>query len=271
MPKVKVGDINMYYEVHGDGEPLVMIGGGGNTAGEYSKLIPLYSSECKLILFDNRGAGQSDAPDIPYTMEMLADDLAGLLDAIGIDVAHIQGTSLGGGVALMFALRYPERVTSLILTSTRCEEPYAVMPDAEFTKTLTAMPEMSPEVKAREYPRLFITREFANENPAIIQEIFERKAEHPSPSHGVRRQLKATSGPIYERLPEIKAPTLVIHGEADRAVPVENAKILASRIPNAELIIFKNAGHILIEAGEEPDRTLLDFLRRHSHKIKKGV
>lgn len=263
MPKVKVGDINMYYEVHGQGEPLVNIGGGGNTTAEYSRLIPLYSSEYKLVLFDNRGAGQTDAPDIPYTMEMLADDLAGLLGALSIDAAHISGFSLGGGIALMFALRYPERIISLILRSTRCEAPHAVMPDAEFTETLAALPQMPPEVKAREYPRLFVTREFADKNPAIIQEIFERKAEHPTPPHGFMRQLQATSGPIYERLPEIKAPTLIIHGDADRAIPVENAKIMASRIPHAELVILKNAGHILFEAAEETDRIILDFLRRH--------
>jgi 3-oxoadipate enol-lactonase len=270
MPKVKVGDINMYYEVHGKGEPFVMICGGGGSTGDFARLIPIYSPEYKVVLFDNRGSGQTDAPDIPYTMEMIADDLAGLLHAIGIDSAHIYGTSFGSVVAMYLALRHSEKVRSLILTSTACGGQHMIMPAAEVLKTLTAIPKMPPEEGATETLRLFITQRFANDNPAIMQRIKEHMMARPASIHGYIRQQWAAQASmaagVYERLPEIKAPTLVINGELDQVTPAENAKILASRIPNTEFVILKKTGHLLLEAGDELNRIILDFLRRHRTK-----
>ncbi len=263
MPKVKVGDINMYYELHGEGEPLVMICGGGGSTQDYHSLIPLYSREYRLVLFDNRGSGQSDAPDIPYTMEMLADDLAGLLDAIGVKAAHVSGISFGGGIAQYFALRYPERVLSLILRSTSCDPP---RPSAEAAQALAEMTKLPPLERAKAMMGRLVTSQYAERNPDIVQRMAERIIEHPAPPHGVMRQRQAEGEPICQRLAEIKAPTLVIHGDSDQLIPVENARILASRIPNSELVIFENTGHILLEAENELNRITLEFLRRHSPK-----
>ena len=267
MPKVKVGDINMYYEIHRSGEPLVIIGGGGVSTEACTELIPIYSPEYRLVLFDNRGSGRSDAPDVPYTMEMFADDLAGLLDVIDISSTHVYGVSLGGGIAQLFTLIYPDRVRSLVLCSTHCGGLHMVAPDAEITKTITNLAQANPEERAETMTRLCMTPEFATRNPGIMQGRKERMLKQPAPSQGVMRQQQASCATdIYKRLPEIKAPTLIIHGDADRLIPVENARIMASRILNAELVILKNAGHILIEAGNEPNRIMLDFLRRHSYK-----
>ncbi|MFC1948371.1 alpha/beta fold hydrolase [Chloroflexota bacterium] len=126
MPYAKVDDINMYYEVHGDGEPLVFINACGTSVEFFYRYIPVYSSEYKLILFDNRGAGRSDVPDSPYNMEMMADDVAGLLDAIEIASAHIRGISLGGMIAQHLVLRHPKKVKSLILASTTCGGPQSI-------------------------------------------------------------------------------------------------------------------------------------------------
>ena len=266
MPTVKVGDINMYYEIHGSGEPLVIIVGGGASTELCAELIPTYSPEYRLVLFDNRGAGRSDAPDIPYTMEMFADDLAGLLDVIDIGSAHVSGGSLGGGIAQCFTLMYPDRVRSLVLSSTHCGGKHIVAPDAEVTEIMTNLAQANPEERAETMMRLNVTPEFAARNPGVMQEMREERARQYAPSHGITRQLQASCAiDIYERLPEIKAPTLIIHGDADRLVPVENARIMASRIPNAELVILKNTGHILIEAGNEPSRIILDFLGRNRH------
>jgi hypothetical protein len=103
MPKVKVNDISMYYEVHGKGEPLVLINGAGASIETFYWLIPIYSRDYRLVLFDNRGVGQTDRPDMIYTTQLMADDLAGLLDAIGIDSAHMHVTSMGGMIAQEFA------------------------------------------------------------------------------------------------------------------------------------------------------------------------
>jgi pimeloyl-ACP methyl ester carboxylesterase len=268
MPKVKIGDINMYYEVHGKGETLVLIGGGGASVEMAAPAqIPVYSSEYQLVLFDNRGAGQSDKPDIPYTTAMMADDLAGLLDVIGIKSAHICGTSMGGMIAQQFALRYPERVKSLILQSTYCGGPNSILP--EETMSISMGPKLAPEKLARKMIELMITQEFIKQNPALIRQMLAVMSKNLAPSPGMRGQGQAVkSHNTYERLPRIKAPTLVIHGDADRALPVTNSRIIASRIPGAELVILKNAGHILIEAGDEPNRIMLDFLRRHSKSRK---
>lgn len=265
MPKVKVGDINIYYEIHGEGEPLVFITGFTASIELWFRAIPVFSREYQLIIFDNRGAGRSDKPDVPYTMEMMADDLAGLLDAIGIDSAHIHGVSMGGMIAQHFTLRYPERVTSLTLSCTTCGGPHSIMADAETTSVMESLPKLTPEEGTREMLRLCMSQEFIDKNPDLIKQIVAKMLEHPAPPHGMMRQLQAIMGhDTYERLPEIKVPTLVISGDADRLIPVENSRILASRIPNAELAILKNMGHLFgVEAEDESNRIMLDFLRRH--------
>jgi len=118
MPTVKVGDINMYYEIHGEGEPLLLTAGGGMGLAGWARQTPEFSEKYRVIVFDNRGAGRTDAPDTPYSIEMMADDTAGLLDALGIEKAHILGLSMGGMIAQEFALKYPQRVKSLILATT---------------------------------------------------------------------------------------------------------------------------------------------------------
>jgi pimeloyl-ACP methyl ester carboxylesterase len=269
MPKVKVGDINMYYEIHGKGEPLVMIMGLGGNLEWMRPAIPTYSREYRLILFDNRGSGQSDAPDIPYTMEMMADDTAGLLDAIGIDSAHIQGASMGGMIAQQFVLRYPERVISLILACTYCGGPgSSLMTDPEMIEAGQRMQSLSGKELMMETLRLGVSQKFIDENPSHVQEIVKMMAKHPMTPQGQMGQGQAcATHNTYDRLPEIKAPTLVIAGDADKIIPVENSRIIASRIPGAELVILKNMGHMFVtEAADESNRIMLEFLRRHSAK-----
>jgi 3-oxoadipate enol-lactonase len=270
MPKVKVGDINMYYEVHGKGEPLVLItGAGASMEMAAPAIIPVYSPEYQVVLFDNRGAGKSDVPDIPYTTEMMADDLSGLLDVIGIKSAHVCGTSMGGMIAQQFVLRYPKRVRSLILQSTYCGGQHSILP--EETIRLSMGLKIAPDELARRMIEISITPEFKEKNPVLIQQIISTMNTNLAPRVGMMRQGQAVkSHNTYERLPEIKAPTLVMSGDADRALPVENSRIMASRIPGAELVILKNAGHLLIEAGGEPNRLILDFLKQHSKLVKGG-
>lgn len=270
MPKVKVGDINMYYEVHGEGEPLVFIVGLGVGISSAFLDIPAFSDKFKVVLFENRGAGRSDTPAIPYTMEMMVDDTAGLLDAIGIDDAHIMGRSMGGMIAQHFALRYPQRVRSLILMCTDCGGSY-YKSDPEYEHSFSDtehMKKLTLEERYRENMRWLVSQEFIDKNPELIKESIIKLMEYPTPPQGFAGQTQAIEGHnTYERLAEIKAPTLVIHGDADRVNLVENARILASRIPNAELVILKNMKHMfMLEAKEETTRIVLDFLRRHSLK-----
>ena len=269
MPKVKVGDINMYYEIHGKGEPLVMIMGASGNIEWMRQAIPVYSREYRLILFDNRGAGRTDAPDIPYTIALMADDLAGLLDVIGIDSAHIQGASMGGMIAQEFVLRYPERVRSLILACTYCGGPgSSIMTDPEVMRFAQRMPSLSGKELAMETLRICVSQEFIAKNPVLIQNMIKQMMKYPITPQGSKRQGEAVASyNTYERLPEIKTPTLVMSGDADKLIPVANSRIIASRIPGAELVILKGAGHMFnLEAGEEADHIMLDFLKRHSTK-----
>lgn len=266
MPKVKVGDINIYYEVHGKGEPLVMIMGHSGNIDWMKRAIPVFSRGYKLILFDNRGAGRTDAPDIPYTTKIMADDLAGLLDFLKIESAHIQGASMGGMIAQEFALNYPQKVISLILACTYCGGPgSSVATDPEVITATQRMQSMTPKESMMETLRLCMRQEFIDNNPTLIQEMVKQMMKHPTSPQGSMRQMEAVmSHNTYERLLEIKAPTLVMSGDADKLVPVANSRIIASRIPGSELVIFKGTGHMFVlEAEEEANRIMLDFLRRH--------
>lgn len=269
MPTVKVGDINIYYEIHGEGEPLLLIMGySGNSRWWYPQ-IPGLSREYQAIAFDNRGTGQSDKPDIPYTTETMAGDALGLLEALATDAAHIYGVSMGGMIAQEFALRYPDKVISLILGCTTPGGPNSIMADAEamtFLFDMERMKRLTPEEGAREMLPFLFTQEFIDKNPKLIEEFIAGMLEYNiTPLHSYQRQGEAIMRfNAYDRLPQIKAPTLVIAGTADRLIPVENSRILASRIPNAELVILENVGHgFFTEALEEANKAILDFLGRH--------
>lgn len=267
MPIVKVGDVSIYYEVHGDGEALVLIMGLGGSSAWWFRQVPLFSRQYRVVAFDNRGTGQSDKPDVPYTMEMMVGDLAGLLEGIGLDAAHVFGVSMGGMIAQHFALRYPRRVTSLILGCTTCGGPHSIMSDAEDKgpfHDMARLRRLTPEERARETLPFVMSQEFINKNPGLIQQLMAKMMEHVTPLHGLIRQAEAMVGhDTYERLSEIEVPTLVIAGDADK-LPVENSRLLASRIPHAELVILKNMGHgFNIEAADETNKAVLDFLRRH--------
>jgi pimeloyl-ACP methyl ester carboxylesterase len=117
VPKVKVGDISMYYEVHGEGEPLLLVTGLGADLTAFMFQTPEFSKKYQVVVFDNRGVGRTDALDMPYSTEIMADDTAGLLNVLSIEKAHILGTSMGGMIAQELALKYPQRVRSLILAA----------------------------------------------------------------------------------------------------------------------------------------------------------
>lgn len=271
MSTAKVGDINMYYEIHGKGEPLVLIYGYAGHSGLWFRQIPVLSRKYRVIAFDNRGVGRSDKPDIPYAMAIMAGDIAGLLDAIGIDTAHIFGISMGGMIAQHFALNYPQRVSSLILGCTYCGGVRSIQPEPESVAALfdfERMKKMTPEEIVRQAMPFCFSQKFIEKNPDIVEKRVAKQLEYPTPAHGATRQAEAIMGhDTYELLPKIKLPTLVIAGDNDRLIPLENSRILAARIPQAELVVIKGAGHeFFIEDPEEANRAVLDFLGRH----KKG-
>jgi pimeloyl-ACP methyl ester carboxylesterase len=276
MPTARVGDISLHYEAHGEGEPLLLIMGYGADSNWWYMQTDAFSREYRVIVFDNRGTGLSDKPDVPYTMPMMADDAAGLLDALDIGTAHVYGVSMGGMIAQELVLHHPERVTSLILGCTMPGGHNAVPPEPEsllFLLDFERTRSLPLEQQAEELLPYLFSQGFLDRNRDRVGEFVSRAFEHPTPVHGYRRQSEAfMSFNVYDRLPEINAPTLVMAGTADRLVPVENARILASRIPNAELVIFENVGHGFNgEVAEESNKAVLDFLRRHSGRNAPGT
>ena len=268
MATAKVGDINIYYEVHGEGEPLVLIQGYGGTSAGWFLHVPAFSKGYRVVIFDNRGTGRSDKPDIPYTMEMMADDVVGLLDTIGIDAAHICGVSMGGFIAQNLVLRYPERVISLVLACTNHGGTHKIAADTEVVGRLVDVErrqKLTPEENLRELLPFLCSQQFIDNNPDIIEQFVANRTEYPTPIHVLIRQREAiASHDTYDRLPMINAPTLVISGDADTLIPVANSRLLADRIRDAELVILENMGHgFMFEAADEFHKKMLDFLRRH--------
>lgn len=276
MPTARVGDISLHYEVYGEGEPLLLIMGYGADSNWWYLQTAAFSQEFRVIVFDNRGTGLSDKPDVPCTMRMMADDAAGLLDALDVEAAHVFGVSMGGMIAQELVLHHPEKVMSLILGCTTPGGHNAVPPEPEallFLLDFERRRNLPLEQQAKELLPYLFSREFLDRNRNRVGEFLARAFEHLTPVHGYQRQSEAFMGfKAYDRLPEIKAPTLVIAGTADRLVPAENSRILASRIPNAEMVLFENVGHGFTgEAAEESNKAVLDFLRRHSGRKARGT
>jgi 3-oxoadipate enol-lactonase len=214
MPIAHVNGISIYYETHGEGEPLVLIPGLATDVSEYHRIIAALAARYHVIALDNRGAGRSNKPDIPYSIQVMADDTAALLDALGIKQTHILGTSMGGRIALALALQHPEHAKSLILVSTG-----AKVPPPNWHRRLLV--DLLPRV------RLFLgTRKY------------------PQPYYAFARQREASRGyDCTDRLHEIRVPTLILHGMSDRPAPLRLAQDMLARIPNAQLITFPG-GHI---------------------------
>jgi pimeloyl-ACP methyl ester carboxylesterase len=188
----------------------------------------------------------------------MASDAAAVLNAARVNTAHIFGVSMGGMIAQEFALQYPRKVRSLILGCTAAGGPEAVRAGQDAIQVLTTRgPDaeqfakaMSPFIYDRGTPK-----------ERIEQDTAVRRKWYPS-AEAYAAQLQAILGlEAYSRLEKIAAPTLVIHGENDRLVPVENAKLIAGRIPNAKLVVLPNASHIfLTDQSEAANRAILEFL-----------
>jgi pimeloyl-ACP methyl ester carboxylesterase len=268
MPTVKVGDIDIYYESHGDGDPLLLICGYGQNSGHWAALIPRLAREYRVIAFDNRGTGRSDKPRMPYTTKMMAADARGLLDAIGVDKAHIFGVSMGGTIAQEFALNYPDKVISLILGCTLCGGKNSVPLTKESREFLFGqeMAKLPVAERARRTAPWLWNQGFIDKYPQAVEWLVETTSKYPTPPHGYACQAQALTGhDTCDRLPQIKAPTLVITGDADRIIPAGNSEVLASRIQGAELVMLANSGHGFVgDAAKEATKAILDFLGRHS-------
>src|SRR5215218_3281992 len=232
MPKVNVRGLELYYEEHGRGEPLVLVPGFGTGLWIWYRQVPAFAERFRTIVFDPRGVARSAAADAPFTMRDLADDLAALLEELRVERAHVLGASFGGFVAQEFALAYPERTRSLILSCTSYGGPGHRPPAPETLAAIASTKGLNTEERVRENLLLAFSPRFVEERPAEVERVINLRAENDVPEHAYLRQLQAAVAfDAAARACEIKVPTLVITGDADAIVPHRNSVNLASSIP----------------------------------------
>jgi 3-oxoadipate enol-lactonase len=213
VPITQANGIQIYYEIHGDGQPIVVIEGLSIDVTTLERIVSELAQKYRVIVFDNRGAGRSDKPDIPYSIEVMSEDTAALLSELKIVKANIIGISMGGRIAVELTLQHPELVKSLILVST----------GAKVTKSARRS-------------LLFILIEI----PRRLGNLWKK---YPQPNYAYRRQRQASENyDATTMLPRIQVPTLILHGKGDRIVPYASAETMHNEIKDSKIVSFKG-GH----------------------------
>lgn len=245
-----------------DGPAVLLVMGLAHPAAMWFRLLPALTEGYRVIRLDNRGAGHTgDVPGAPYTVETMTADCLAVLDESGAETAHVMGISMGGLMAQELALTSPERVRSLCLLATHPGIPHAVM-NPEALALLGRRGELTPEEAAE----ASVPFNYAPSTPRErIEEDWAVRLPLAATNEGYLAQAAGTSQwDGYDRLDQIVAPTLVVHGELDALVPPANGGILADRIPGAELVTVPMANHLL--GTDQPERVselLVGWLDRH--------
>ena len=251
----------MYYEVHGEGRPLLLISGLGNDLSSWALQVPDLARRYRVISFDNRGSGRTDAPDQPYSIRMMAGDTAGLMDALRIEKAHVLGVSMGGYIAEELAMACPGRVTSLVLATTSVG-PYLLKISLLQAWARQALSGMSPMTSFQiMLPFMFNDRCF--EDPGVLEMAVGTIAGHSStPPHILARQMTACAEhDARDRIGQIRVPTLVLAGKEDPFVPFSLSQELAASIPGARLKVLEGGGHgFSASMAGTFNRAVLEFL-----------
>jgi pimeloyl-ACP methyl ester carboxylesterase len=263
MPEAIVQNRRIYYESHGQGYPLVLIRGLGSNADHWYPQVPELSKHFRVIVFDNRGIGRSGDPGGDFSIRQLAGDTIGLMDALAIPRAHILGVSMGGMIAQYLAVDHPRRVRGLVLVVSHCGGPHQVQPAPEIARLVAEMSTVgTPESRIRALPAFFDPATLQT-RPECAQAYAAVSLKYPADVHILSRQLEAIQAfDLYERLPQIQSPTLVLASTGDVLIPPGNSEILAARIPGARLVAIQGGGHlILAEQPQTCNRTVIDFLK----------
>jgi pimeloyl-ACP methyl ester carboxylesterase len=274
MSTARIGDIDVYYEEHGSGDPLLLIMGLAADSVAWMFQVPDFSQRYRTITFDNRGVGRSSKPAGPYTIHQMADDAAGLLDHLKIERAHVVGVSMGGMIAQELALRHPSRVRGLVLACTYPQPDADVERQREFSLkqfggSIAADGQMKVDISAIDplsflqhlLPTVFNQEFIDRELPRLLQ-IFSGALQYGFSMEAILGQVSAVMNHhATERLHEIRSPTLVITGDADRLIPPANSDILAKHIPGARLVKLPGGSHgFNFETPDVFNREVLEFL-----------
>ena len=264
MPSLDIDGRSLYYEVHGQGEPLLCVHGLSVDTLGWALQLPAFSERHQTVIFDNRDVGQSSYVEHEYEVADMAADALALADELDLTSFHLMGISMGGAIAQEIALAAPERVSTLTLAVTF---PRGGAWAHKLAETWGARAqEMPHERHVDELLLLNLSEEFYEnaEGVAYVRGMMLQNP-HPQAPEAFARQLAASSHhDALERLPSLEMPVHVIGGERDILVPVWKSAELAEAIPGARLTVLERAPHGLsLERAEEFNRLVLDFVAEH--------
>ncbi len=255
MTVIPVGDIELDYERTGSGPPLLMIMGMSGTALSWGEpFLQELRRDFEVIVYDHRGVGASTRLEGPITIREMADDAAGLLDALEIDSAHVLGISMGGMIAQELALATPERIRTLTLGCTYCGGPDSVrIGDEVWARISEARASGDLQLALRTSWEINVSSTFADDDDAYKRYVANAMRRSVAVEVILRQAQAIFAHDTSARLGEIALPTLVVHGTADQLLPVENGRMIARLIPGAQLEIFDGVGHLFF--WERPQRS----------------
>jgi pimeloyl-ACP methyl ester carboxylesterase len=259
---IRVNDIQMGYRIYGSGYPLVMIMGYGSTMNLWEPgLLSTLSARFKVIVFDNRGMGNTETGQRPFSIEQFADDTVGLMDALDIQQAHVLGWSMGAMIAEEIVLRHPGKVNKLVLYAAHCNA--GLFPPApEVIQKLTDT-SGTPEEQGMRFISVLFPPDWLQGHGERLKEIFYRPMGNILPETMAKQSMAidAWKG-CCDRLGEINTPTLVITGDDDALVPPQNARYLADTVPNAQLVLSENSGHgLMFQSPDKFSEKVIGFLK----------
>lgn len=260
MPKIQSNGINLYYEIHGEGQPLLFIHGLGSSARDWEFQVQEFAKSYKVITFDLRGHGQSDKPAGRYTMSMFAADTVGLLKALGVKSPHVVGLSLGGGVAFQMAVDASLPFKSLVIVNSTPELIVRTFKDRLMVWQRIAIVNL---LGMRKMGEVLSKRLFIKPEQEDIRKVFvERWAENDKRAY--LNSMRALVGwSVSARIGSIQCPTLIIGADQDYS-PVSVKEAYTAKIPNAQLVIIPDARHATpVEHPQEFNRVLQIFLAEH--------
>jgi pimeloyl-ACP methyl ester carboxylesterase len=252
----------MHYRIVGEGPPLVLIMGLSGDLTWWEPLVEELERDFRLVLFDNRGAGLTEAPEGKYSIPMFANDTAGLMACLGIPRAHIFGVSMGGMIAQELVLLHPDRVDRLVLGCTYSGGKGFTMPSADAVQKMTLSRGKSLEEIARQTLSILFAPGFMQENPDTVEAMVRRFVDNPTPRQPFTQQFWAAMGHnCHERLPKVRKSTLILTGDRDVLIPPRNSETLQEQIPGSRLAYIEDAGHVFfIEAPKQVAKLLKEHL-----------
>jgi pimeloyl-ACP methyl ester carboxylesterase len=263
MPIATANGVDLYHELHGEesGIPVVVLHGAQADCRIYVPLAQALADRCRVLLFDQRGLGRSAKPDVPYATEIIARDTVELMDRVGFARAHLIGFSMGGAIAEWVSILTPERVDRLVLACTFAGGASAVTASDPVAFSAYSTEPISAEERARRFARAMFTDAYLDAHPEVPGELERVRQASPLDPVGFARRMQAIAAhDASDRLAEIHAPTLVLHGREDRLVPLANSEILTRGIPGARLVVTGGGHGFFLECRDEVLAHLRDFL-----------